>query len=264
MKDVLGGLGLASDIDNLSEYSSTECDLDPNNSLQTSTECDSEPNNSLQTIEQKGDDDSNYRGVMELSRIVDALFDLAPALGERIDQILEREKIWEMDLPATVITVASKFPQAPDRFVSEVARGILKNRSRLHKKLTGAVWGEPVVADPGLRRPNAPTLFSEAPLRGSFGQDTGPRSSLGSCERPSVWDSGLLSQQTAQTSVPSAPQLPAPGVDVSVAASSFASSMYSDSKNAQLVQMPTRGSDGRIKCEICQQSLVIANDWSWK
>ena len=123
MEGVLGGLGLASDIDDLSEYSSTECDSDPNNSLQI--------------IEQKGDDGRNYPGVMELSRIVDALFDLAPALGELTDQILEREKIWEMDLLAIVITVASKFPQAPDGFVSVVARGILKAGFDFKRSLRG-------------------------------------------------------------------------------------------------------------------------------
>ena len=256
LKDVLGKLGLASDIDDLSEYSSTKFDSDPNDRLRT--------------IEQKGDDGSNYPGVMELSEIVDALFDLAPALDERIDQILEREKILEMrydipvDLRAIVVTVGSKFPQAPDEFVLVVARRILVNRNRLQGKPTEGVWEKQVAANPGIRQPNIRTPFSGAPSLGSFGQDSGPRSSLGSYEMSSGWDSGPRSQQTAQASVPSVPQPSVTRVDVSVTASSFASSMYSGNKNAKLVKMPARGSDGRIKCEICQQTLLIANDWSWK
>ena len=256
MKDVLGELGLASDIDDLSEHSSTQCDSDPNDSLQTS--------------EQEGDDASNYPGGMELSQIVDALFDLAPALDERIDQILEREKILEMrydlpvDLRAIVVTVGSKFPQAPEEFVLVVARRILINRNRLQRKPTEGVRGMPVAANPERWRPNVRTRLSGAPSLGSFGQDSGPRSSLGSYEVSSGWGSGLRSQQTALTSAPSMPQLSVPRVDVSVTASSLASSMYSDCKNAQFVQMPARGSDGLIKCEICQQRLSIANDRSWK
>ena len=251
MKDVVGKLGLASDIDDLSEYSSIQCGSDPDESLRT--------------IEQKGDNGSNYPGVMELSQIVDALFDLAPALDERVDQILELENMkMRLDLPvdlrAIVVTVASKFPQAPDGFVLLVARRILINRNRLQKKLTEEVWE----TNPESWRPKVPAPPSRALSRGSFGQDSGPRSSLGSYELSSGWGSGLRSQQTAPTTVPSAFQPSVPRIDESVTAPSFASSMYSDNKIAQLVQMPAPGSDCRIKCEICQQRLLITNDQRWK
>ena len=176
LENVLRELGLASGIDDLPECSSAQCDLDPSDSPQT-IELKGDDNNSLQTIEKKEDDGSCYPGLMELSRIVDALFGLAPALDERIDQILEREKILEMrshlpvDLRAIVVTVASKFPQAPDGFVLVAARRILGNRNRLQKMLTEGVWEKPVAAYPKVWRPSVPTLFSEAPLSGSFDQN---------------------------------------------------------------------------------------------
>ena len=204
---------------------------------------------------------------MELSRVVDALFDLAPALDERIDQILERKKILEtryklpVDLRAIVVTVASKFPQAPDGFVLIVARRVLINRNRLQKKPTEGVQEKPVAANPERSwQPSVWIRSSGVPSLHTPGQGSGFGSSLGSLEMSSGWGSGPRSQQTTQTSVLSAPAR----VDVSETASSFATSMCSDSKNAQLVQMPARGGDGRIKCEICQQRLSIANDQSWK
>ena len=282
LEQVLGELGLASDIDDLSECSSAQCDSDPNGGSQTTEqkgddndslqtiEQKGDGNDSLQTIEQKGDDGSSYPGVMELSRIVDALFDLAPALDERIDQILEREKILEMrshlpvDLRAIVVTVASKYPQAPDGFVLVVARRILWNRNRLQKKLTEGVREKPVAAYPEVWRPSVPTLFSDAPSPGSIDQNPMLWTPVHPYEIPTGRDPGPRSQQTMQTSIRPVLRPFVPRVDASMIASSSASSVYSDSKNAQLVQMPGRGSDGRIKCEICQQRLSIADDQSWK
>lgn len=252
MKDALGEIGLVSDIDDLSGNSSIQCNSDPNDSLQV--------------IGQRGGDGSNRPGVVELLQIVDALFDLAPALDERIDQILERQNILEMglglpvDLRAIVVTVASKFPQAPDRLVLVVAEKILENRNRLQ----GKVYERPVAANPKILSPNARRLFRKTHSQGSLGRDSGLGSSLGSNEMPSRWGPDPRSQQTAQTFVPLVSHFLIPPVDVSVAVSSLASSMCSDSGNTQLVQRPACGSDGFIECRICQQRLPIANDQDWK
>ena len=253
LKVALGELGLVSDIDDdLSEHSSAQCNLDPNDSLQA--------------IGQRGDDGSNHPGAMELLQTVDALFDLAPALDERIDQILERQKtemLWDLpvDLRAIVVTVASKFPRAPDRLVLVVAQRILENRNRLQGK---KIRGKPVAANPETLRLNAPTLSRGAHSQGGFDRDSGLGSSLGPSEKPSRFGLDTRSQQNAQTSVPLMRYLLVPPVDESTTASSLASSVCSDSGKAQLVQRPACGSDGYFKCGICQQSLSIANDQDWK
>jgi hypothetical protein len=81
---------------------------------------------------------------------------------------------------------------------------------------------------------------------------------------PSGWGSSPASQETAPTAIFSTSLFPIPR-DGSVAASSFVSGMDSENSSGErLPQMPAQESDGRVRCEICQQRLLIADDKSWK